>query len=768
MEYTSFLESKRLVVPSAGKNVSESALHPALFPFQKSLVRWSLRKGRSALFASTGLGKTFCSLQWSQHIAERVLILAPLAVALQTVDEGARWGIPVTYARNEGEAPASGITITNYERLDGFDAKRYGAVVLDECFAAGTLIDTPSGKAPIETIQVGDAILNASGVDRVSDVHRREVPYAIRISVGLDRIISSPNHPYFTQRGWVSAQDLLPGDYLTQTSEAMRLVRSDFHAEVHRAEASAVLRDILLCEMADAATGDPCQSPQPGSCKEAWREAKAMVGVGGSGGRRGNGTDTQPQSVNPPRGASENIPPIARDRPQTFRAWGKRDWFDSASKDPSGCARRTLGTGVCFIVGKTDSRLSDALQARLGEQRAQNRHRGGWVLPQRATKGEGCEEGFDGPFARVDSLEVLESGHPELERFRDADGKLYFYDLGATRHPSYSIASCLVHNSSILKDFTGKTRTDLIRTFRRTPHRLCCTATPAPNDIAEIANHSEFLGVMSRVEMLAAFFVHDQNGWRLKGHARAPFYRWLASWGMSLTRPSDLGFSDEGYNLPPLSIKPHFVATDYAPPGQLFSIGLKGIGERSAVRRDTIAYRIDRAAELIASEPEQSWIAWVGLNDEGRDLAKRFPGSLLVEGSQSPEEKASALAKFARGEARILVTKCSIAGLGLNLQVCARMVFVGLSDSYESYFQSIRRCWRFGQHQPVTAHIVLTEPEAVIYENVLRKEREAEDMSRELIQHVSEFERQEIASVNVAENDYRPSREMRLPEWMRN
>lgn len=322
----------------------------------------------------------------------------------------------------------------------------------------------------------------------------------------------------------------------------------------------------------------------------------------------------------------------------------------------------------------------------------------------------------------------------------------------------------VLDESSILKNFEGKTRSSLIAAFRATPMRLCCTATPAPNDIAELANHAEFLSLMTRVEMLASFFVHDDEGWRLKGHAREPFYRWLASWGMSLKRPSDLGYSDLGYDLPGLSIRPEIVATDYAPPGQLFATTLKGVGDRAMVRKATMADRVARAAELINAEPDEPWIAWCGLNDEGTTLAAAIPGAVLVEGSQSPEHKADALEAFAAGKVRVLVTKPSIAGFGLNFQHCARMVFVGLSDSYETYYQSMRRCYRFGQEREVRAHIVLTEPEESIYTNVLRKERDAEDTAAQLLQHVAAFEREEIGNAGRDKFVYSATEETG-PSW---
>lgn len=439
-----------MIAQPVGIDVSPDELHPEAFPFQRDLVQWSLRKGRAALFATTGMGKTLMQLDWARHAGERVLILAPLGVARQTVREGERWGIPVTYARSHHHVEPQGITITNYEMLDHFDVSVFDAVVLDE--------------------------------------------------------------------------------------------------------------------------------------------------------------------------------------------------------------------------------------------------------------------------------------------------------------------------SSILKSMEGKTRTKLIERFADTPYRLCCTATPAPNDIAEMANHAEFLGVMTRVEMLSAFFVHDDNGWRLKRHAREPFYRWLASWAMSLTKPSDLGYTDDGYILPSLTVEPRFVRSDYVPEGQLFHLGLKGVGDRARVRKATASDRVKAAADLILSEPGESWIAWCGLNDEGRELARLVPGSTLIEGAQSPDEKADRLDSFLDGSARVMVTKSTIAGFGLNLQTCARMVFVGLGDSWEQYFQAIRRCWRFGQAREVHVYIVLSDAEAPIFENVMRKEAEAVRMTTELVQHVAEFERAEIG---VRQRDpYQPTVEMHVPDWM--
>jgi len=300
----------------------------------------------------------------------------------------------------------------------------------------------------------------------------------------------------------------------------------------------------------------------------------------------------------------------------------------------------------------------------------------------------------------------------------------------------------VLDESSILKGIDGKTRELLTRMFQQTEYKLCCTATPAPNDIAEIANHAEFLGILTRAELLATFFVHDDK-WRLKGHAAGAFYHWLASWSMSLNTPSDIGFPPNGYNLPELTIDPHFVATSYVPEGMLFPMGLHGIQDRARVRRNTLDERIGKAVELVRGSPGQ-WLVWCGLNDEGRKLHDELEGSVLIEGADSPENKADRLMAFVDGKTRILITKPRIAGFGMNFQNCNQMVFVGLSDSYEAYYHSIRRSWRFGQEHPVKAHIVLSDQEVAIYDNVLGKEKQAKHMTQELIGHVGDFEKLEL------------------------
>jgi hypothetical protein len=233
--------------------------------------------------------------------------------------------------------------------------------------------------------------------------------------------------------------------------------------------------------------------------------------------------------------------------------------------------------------------------------------------------------------------------------------------------------------------------------------------------------------------MLAAYFVHDQDGWRPKGHARGPMFRWMASWALAIRRPSDLGYSDEGYDLPGLVIEPHLIPVEVEAAGQLFATDLGGVGGRARIRKDTLTDRCEHAAAIVAAEPDEPWVLWCGLNDEADLLADLIPGAVNVKGAMSPQGKADELLRFADGETRVLVTKPSLAAFGLNWQHCARMIFVGLSDSYEAYYQAIRRCYRYGQQRVVIAHVVLSEIEAQIAVNIARKEAEASSITAELV-----------------------------------
>jgi DNA modification methylase len=312
------------------------------------------------------------------------------------------------------------------------------------------------------------------------------------------------------------------------------------------------------------------------------------------------------------------------------------------------------------------------------------------------------------------------------------------------------LSGIVLDESSILKSVDGATKKILLEHFTDIPYRLCCTATPCPNDIAEIANHSQFLGIMQRQEMLASFFVHDEDGWRLRGHAAKPFYRWLASWAMAMKTPADLGYDASRYNLPELRIRDVIIPTEWRREGNLFAGGLHGIQDRTAIRKQSVKDRV-KAAAKIANEADGQVIVWCGLNDEADAVSRAIEGSENLQGSDSNDRKRDVISRFLRGDLRVLVTKGKIAGFGMNFQCAHTMIFMGLGDSYEMYYQCIRRQYRFGQTKPVDVYIVVTDHEEEIVENVRRKEVEAETLSREIISAAREYEMEELGKIQHEE-----------------
>ena len=452
-KYEEFLRRKEITVPSAGIDVENITISDELFDFQRDIVLWALKKGKAAIFAGTGLGKTLMQLEWARHIGGTVLILAPLAVSKQTISEGGKFGITVHHCRSQEDVIDGGINITNYERMDRFDFSKFLGVVLDE--------------------------------------------------------------------------------------------------------------------------------------------------------------------------------------------------------------------------------------------------------------------------------------------------------------------------SSILKAQAGKIRAQLIECCQQIPYRLACTATPAPNDLMELCNHCEFLGVMSSNEMLATFFVHDGGDtrkWRLKRHAVQGFWKWVASWSVMLTNPADLGYDGERYNLPPLRISQHTVHTERQPEA-LFAIEALTLQERQQARRDSVQDRARECAALVNADTDQ-WLVWCNLNSEADALKALIPDAVEISGIDQPDVKERAAVDFAAGRIRVLISKPLIFGMGLNFQRCHKMAFVGLSDSFEQYYQSVRRCWRFGQEHPVDVRIITADTEGAVVENIQRKEKQFEEMLRGMIAVTQNITKDNIRSTARQTIKYNPREIMILPTWL--
>lgn len=336
-----------------------------------------------------------------------------------------------------------------------------------------------------------------------------------------------------------------------------------------------------------------------------------------------------------------------------------------------------------------------------------------------------------------------------------------------------NIGGVVLDESSILKNYSGKTRKMLDDYFKNTPYKLCCTATPAPNDYMELGSHAEFLGVMSNSEMLATFFCHDGGNtskWRLKGHAETKFFEWIASWACCMTSPSDLGFNSDGYILPPLNIEEIIVESGSLEndSGQMMLLPdvSMSLNDRRTARRNSLEKRAAAAAN-IANASDEQFLVWCDLNDESKLLSRLVDGAVEVTGSMSNEEKENAMLGFTSGRYRCLVSKPSIAGWGMNWQQCHNVIFVGLSDSFEAFYQAVRRCYRFGQTRPVNVQIVISDAEGCVRDNIERKRSDADRMTRELVCFTKDILKSEIYSTVRMSESYLTIERMEVPKWLK-
>ncbi|MEL0098904.1 MAG: helicase [Opitutae bacterium] len=326
----------------------------------------------------------------------------------------------------------------------------------------------------------------------------------------------------------------------------------------------------------------------------------------------------------------------------------------------------------------------------------------------------------------------------------------------------------VLDESSILKSYTGKFRNQLIQDWGGLDFRLAATATPAPNDFMELGSHAEFLGVMTRTDMLSTFFVHDggeTQKWRLKGHAEAEFWKWLCEWAVMIRKPCDLGYDNGNFILPPLNIEQLVADCNPAETGLLFPMEAKTLAERRDARKSSIKERVEIVAGLVNGN-DAPWLVWCDLNTESDALTKAIPGSVEVKGSDAIAVKEQRLHDFTEGRIRVMVTKPSIAGWGLNWQHCANMAFTGLSDSYEQFYQAVRRCWRFGQIKHVNAYVVTSNTEGAVVKNIERKERDSERMAEMMVEHMADINSANIRGTTRTDKSYKPQTKINIPAFL--
>jgi hypothetical protein len=374
----------------------------------------------------------------------------------------------------------------------------------------------------------------------------------------------------------------------------------------------------------------------------------------------------------------------------------------------------------------------------------------------------------------VGAQTIIEAGKIGIEAVRSGDGKfpatskiivanyerLHYFN-------AKDFVGCVCDESSILKNFDGKTKSEITEFMRDMPYRLLCTATAAPNDFVELGTSSEALGDLGYMDMLGRFFKKneatmsrkDENRsglYRFRGHSERDFWRWVCSWSRAVRKPSDLGFSDDGFKLPDLITRQHTVKARNPNPEYLFDMPANGLAEQRAERSRSVIDRCEMAAE-IANGTKESIVSWCYLNREGDLLTKLIDGAVQVSGDDSDEKKEEIFTAFSTGQARAIVTKPIIAGMGLNWQHCHRQTFFP-SHSFEQWYQSIRRCWRFGQKNPVTVDVITSEGEANVLSNLMRKSEAADRMFANLVAMMSNELQIEKTEKNINQST--------LPSWL--
>mgnify|MGYP003440111848 FL=1 len=314
----------------------------------------------------------------------------------------------------------------------------------------------------------------------------------------------------------------------------------------------------------------------------------------------------------------------------------------------------------------------------------------------------------------------------------------------------------VLDESSILKNHEGKFRNKLIELFSGFQYKLCCTATPSPNDPVEIGNHSEFLNQMSRVEMLAMYFIHDggdTSKWRLKKHSKNIFWSWVSEWATMISKPSDLGFNDDGYILPELKISESIIETEKRDNGMLFNdVSINATNFNQELRL-TFEHRLNKAVEIVKSKPNENFIIWIKQNEEGEYLKKLLPDAVEVKGSDKPEYKEKMLLGFANNEFKHLITKIKIAQFGLNYQNCSNQVFASLDFSFEGLYQGIRRSYRFGQTKDVNIHLITTDTMKNVIKSINLKQSQFKEMQSDMNKIVSQNKKGSLKDMSKKESN---------------
>jgi hypothetical protein len=799
MEYEEFLETKKMKFDNVGMEINQEVIHPILFPFQKDIVKWAVKKGRCAVFLDTGLGKA---------LSTDTNVMAPHGPKkMGRINVGddvcGKNGLPVrvsgVYPQGEREAYqvtfSDGASVTcdlNHlwsvrTKVQKYRKQNYRTMTTAEIMTSGLVSQKgwkwfipmakplqfiPDALLPIAPYLLGCLIGDGSlthgtpGISSVDDELLSKV--ALLLPPGLQI-------KYRSGCDWALTQGRRNGhspNTLTEKLKALGLYGS-------RSEDKFIPSGYLFSSISDRvdllqglmdtdgyASPDGTVSFCTVSPQLARDVALLVQTLGGKAPIRQKKTSGQ-LAYEMSLALPNEILPFSLTRKANIRKERIKYFPARAIVSIEPCGTKEM---VCISVDAEDSLYvidhcivthNTFIQLEWARLNGKKTLIVAPLSVARQTIREAKKIDIQVTYVRnSDSMTggINITNYEMIEWFS-----------------SDSVGAIILDESSILKSISGKTRQKLIDQFRDVPFKLCCTATPAPNDYIELGNHAAFLNVCSMQEMLSMFFINankehtfifentiitkkgtNKGGqeWRLKHHAEDSFFRWLPKWSIVMTKPSDLGYMDNGFILPELKINPIFVKTSYSSNKNLFFLGLSGIEDRMSVRKNSISEKAEIIKELVDHTQDQ-WIIWCGLDKESQAAKNSLNGiTREVKGTDDPESKVKNFEDFQDGKFKVLVTKAKIGGYGMNFQNANNTIFFGLNDSWETWYQAIRREWRFGQTKPVNVYILLSELEREIYDNILRKDKMAQRLKVKMIGLLKDYEREEVHGMKIKKDDY--------------
>ena len=806
--YADFLARKRVIDPMTGLSILDAI--PNYFkPHQTDITRWALRRGRAAIFAGTGLGKALRS-DWPvatpdgwRSIGElvvgdpvigangratkvtgvfeqgiRSLVKVTFTDGAETIcDESHLWDVNTRGRRHRG-LPWRTLTTRQImdEGIDDQQGKRHFIPICNP-------VEYPEAELPIDPytlgVLIGDGSLSQRTVSLMTDkaiINRLKFPFGVLARVveesdGFAQVnisqgrngghIANPLRELLDRLGFEGSKSedkFIPAMYaLASIEQRKELLRGLLDTDGHVRPDDGNIEYGSVSERLANDVADLIRS-LGGTAKVRVKENCSYV----HNGETRIGQVYYRMSVRLP---SDWCPFWVSRKAGNWRPLTKYPPVRAiASVEPAGtapaCCIKVDADDELFVIKNYIVTHNTLMELEWARQVVKHTGKPVLSLAPLAVSSQHIREGekFGIQATIVRSQSDVRDG-TSVTNYQ----KLPHFDLS-------QFGGVCLDESSILKSQDGHYRTRLIEECASIPFRLAATATPAPNDFMELGNHAEFLGVMSYTDMLATFFTHDggeTQKWRLKGHAEDAFWKWMASWSVMLRKPSDLGYDDAGYDLPPLREIQHTVGVPYQPSmetGLLFPMEANGLGERIKARRASISERVRTAIDLTPDDRPFVW--WCNLNDESAAITAGISGAVEVRGSDDDSGKERKLIDFSEGRIRVLVTKASIAGHGMNWQHCADTGFVGASDSFEQVYQAIRRFWRFGQTKPVNVHFIASELEGAVVANYRRKEADAERMAAALVRHMADLSSMNVRGLARDTPNSAPTKPMVIPSWL--